>query len=121
MKSQHAHHGNRWAHCNTPAALRRRKAAADARREVVAEIAGPVYEPPAPLSDWQMVLVLNAHGEVMHRIALFVPTSGRCDQHAVDIDGERALMTATDIGRRVASMIYKRPSLALQSQIKREI
>lgn len=37
MKSRHSHQArNRWAHCNTPDALRRRRARADAKREALA-------------------------------------------------------------------------------------
>jgi hypothetical protein len=56
----------------------------------------------------------------MHRITLYVLTSGRCDQHATDIDGSRELLTATAIGRRVAWMICKRPSHALLADARRE-
>ena len=124
MKSPRHHHRakrSRWAHANTPEALRRRQAKADARREAIAATLPPVDPAPDPLSLWQTVLVLDAHGEVMHSITLRVPTDGhRCDQHAAEIDGQRALMTATEVGRRVASMIHKRPSQALQADIRRE-
>lgn len=112
MKSRRRHHKrSRWAHCNTPDALRRRKADADARREAIAATLPPVPEPPAPLTHWQRITV-----------DLYVPTHGRCDQHAVVIDGERVgLLGATEIGRRVAARVMSRPSLALQADIRREI
>lgn len=70
---------------------------------------------------WQTVLVLDARGEVMHRIVLRVPVGQyRCDQHAAEVDGQRKLMTATAVGQRVASMIAKRPSLALRADMRRE-
>ncbi len=77
----------------------------------------PVDPGPAVLSAWQTVLVLGSHGQVMHTIRLYVPTHGRCDQHAAEIDGQRcgAMLTATEIGRRVAGMICKRPSVAIQA------
>lgn len=54
-------------------------------------------------------------------VDLYVPTHGRCDQHAVEIDGERVgLLGATEIGRRVAALVMSRPSLALQADIRRE-
>jgi hypothetical protein len=110
MKSRRHHHRSRWHHCNTPEALRRRRAAADARREALAATLPPAYEPPAPLTTWQTIT-----------IELLVPTSGRCDQHAVIIDGERVgMLSATEIGRRVAAMVRKRPSLDLQADIRRE-
>lgn len=111
---------NRWSRANTPDALRRRRAAADARREAICATLPPVEPGPQPLDAWQTVLVLDAHGGVMHRIVLYVPTAGRCDQHATDIDGDRALMTATEIGRKVAGMICKRQSKSMQADIRRE-
>lgn len=113
MKS-HRHHQStnrsRWAHCNTPEALRRRRAAADAKREAMAATLPPVYAGPAPLSEWQTIV-----------ITLYVPTHGRCDQHAAVIDGERVgLLSATEIGRRVAASIHKRPSDALLADVRRE-
>jgi hypothetical protein len=112
---------NRWSRANTPAAKARRRAAADARREAICATLPPAYAPPAPLSPWQTVLVLDAHCDVMHRIALYVPTDGhRCDQHAAEVDGQRELMTATEIGRRVAGWIAKRPSVAWQAEMRRE-
>ena len=76
---------SRWAHCNTPEALRRRRAKADAHREAIAATLPPVPDDPAPLSRWQTVLVLDSRGEVMHRIALHVPMPGhRCDQQAAE-------------------------------------
>lgn len=44
---------------------------------------------------------------------VYVPTSGRCDQHAVEIDGERVgLLSASQIGVRVRERVSKRPSVA---------
>lgn len=111
MKSQRRHR-SRWAHVNTPAGLRRRKATADARREARAADLPPVYAGPEPLSRWQTVQVLDATGRVVHTIVLYVPTAGRCDQHAAELDGDRRLVTATEVGRLVAGMIRKRPSTA---------
>lgn len=123
MKTRSHHHRSKWAHCNTPESLRRRRAAADARRETIASTLPPAYAGPAPLSRWQSVVVLDAAGEVMHRIDLFVPTEAagaRCDQHAALIDGDRALMTATQIGAKVRGWIAKRPSVALVADIRRD-
>lgn len=70
----------------------------------------PAFEPPPPLTEWQTITV-----------TLLVPTAGRCDQHATLIDGERiGLLSATEIGRRVAAMIRKRPSVDLQAEIRRD-
>lgn len=113
MKSRRLHQStkrSRWAHCNTPDALRRRRAKADARREAIAATLPPVCEGPAPLSEWQTITV-----------TLYVPTHGRCDQHATVIDGQRVgLLSATEIGRRVAAAIHKRPSDALLADVRRE-
>lgn len=110
MKSRSHHQRSRWAHANTPDALRRRRAKNDARREALAATLPPAYEGPAPLSEWQSITV-----------TLFVPTSGRCDQHATVIDGQRVgLLSATEIGRRVAAAIHKRPSDALLADYRRE-
>lgn len=116
----HRAKASRWAHANTPDALRRRRAAADARREALAASAAPVDPPPATGSVWQTILVLDSSGEVMHRIVLRVPGGGyRCDQHAAEVDGKRMLMTATQVGAVVASSIQKRPSQALQAEVRR--
>ena len=117
MKS---HYRNRWAHANTPDALRRRRAANDARREAIARTLPPVDAGPEPLSVWQTVQVLDAHGAVMHTITLRVPTAGRCDQHAGEVDGLRCgeMLTATDVGRLVAGMICKRASFAQRCEAR---
>ena len=123
MKSRKQYrNAGRWAKANTPEALRRRSAAADARREAVCATLPPAYAGPEPLSRWQSVLALDASGNVMHRIDLYVPANGagaRCDQHAAEIDGVRALMTATQIGAKVRGWISKRPSVALVADIRR--
>ena len=123
MKSRSRHRiakRSRWAHANTPEALRRRRAKLDARREAIAATLPPVDAGPQPLEAWQTVLVLDARGGVMHRIALYVPTDGhRCDQHAAEVDGVRELLTATEIGAKVRGWIAKRPSVALQADIRR--
>lgn len=123
MKSRRANRSakrSRWAHVNSAAGLIRRKAKADARREERAATLPPVDPGPQPLEPWQTVLVLDARGEVMHRIALHVPTEGhRCDQHAAEVDGARELLTATQIGAKVRGWIAKRPSVALQADVRR--
>lgn len=118
MKSRRHHHNrSRWAHCNTPEALRRRRAKADARREALAATLPPIDYGPVPLSEWQTVQVLGSYGQVMHTIRLYVPTSGRCDQHAAEIDGARGgLLTATEIGRKVAGWVCKRPSVSMLAE-----
>lgn len=117
MKSPRHHHRqkrSRWETVNTPDGLRMRQAKADARREALAATLPPVYTGPEPLSVWQTVKVLDGAGQVWHTITLYVPTSGRCDQHAAEVDGKRcaAMLTATEVGRIVAGMIHKRPSVA---------
>ena len=102
-------HRSRWAHCNTPSALRRRKAAADARRETLAATLPPVPTGPEPLTLWQTITV-----------QLYVPTSGRCDQHAVAIDGkEIGLLSATEIGVKVRGLVLKRPSFDVLAEARR--
>jgi hypothetical protein len=78
----------------------------------------PVYAGPEPLSVWQTVQVLDSAGRVQHTITLYVPTSGRCDQHAATVDGARCdrMLTATDVGRMVAAAIHKRPSVQMLSE-----
>lgn len=119
MKSSR-HYRSRWAHANTPDAKRRRRAANDARREAIAMTLPPIAPDPAPLSVWQTVQVFDAHGAVMHTITLRVPTAGRCDQHAGEVDGVRcgALVTATDVGRLVAAMICKRMTFAQRCEMR---
>lgn len=111
MKSRRDNHKrSKWAHVNSPEGLRRRKAKADARREEIASRAPPAYAPPEPLTLWQSIT-----------IDLYVPTSGRCDQHAALINGERVgLLSATQIATKLRGMIKPRPSLVLQAEIRRE-
>jgi hypothetical protein len=109
----HSHRRNRsrWAHVNTPDGLRRRRAAADARREAMAANLPPAAEPPAPLTHWQRIVV-----------DLYVPTSGRCDQHAAVIDGQRVgMVSATQIGVMVRGMIRSRPSVSLLADARRDV
>ncbi len=121
MKSRRHHHPSKpslWAHANTPDALRRRRAKADVRREVLSATLPPVYTGPEPLSLWQTVQVLDGAGRVLHSIDLYVPTAGRCDQHAATINGARCdrMLAATDVGRLVAGMVLKRPSVSLLAE-----
>ena len=90
----------------------------DARREAIAATLPPVYAGPEPLSVWQTITVCGAGVDCT--ITLYVPRAGRCDQHAVTIDGKvRPMVTATEIGRMVASMIYKRPSVAVLGEFRK--
>ena len=108
MQSQRRHHRSKWSHCNTPDALRRRRAANDARREAIAAKLPPIPADPMPGDLWQTVTV-----------QVYVPTSGRCDQHATVIDGERVgMLSATEIGRRVAAALCKRPSFAMLAETR---
>lgn len=110
MKTRRRHHRSKWAHCNTPEALRRRKAKADARRESIVALLPPAYTRPEPLTHWQRIV-----------IDLYVPSSGRCDQHATVIDGERAgLLSATQIGAMVRGWVRKRPSADDEAEIRRD-
>lgn len=69
----------------------------------------PVPAGPEPGSLWQTLT-----------IRLFVPTQGRCDQHAVEIDGERiGLLSATQLGVAVRERVYKRPSLDVLAEERR--
>lgn len=124
MKSPRRHHSakrSRWAKANTPDAIRRRRAAADAKREAICATLLPAYEPPAPMTLWQEVIIRDGSGEVQHRIALYVPTAGRCDQWAAEVDGVRVpMMTATDAGATVRGWIAKRPSVSVQAEIRRD-
>jgi len=70
----------------------------------------PVPIGPEPLTLWQSI-----------RIDLYVPTSGRCDQHAAVIDGKPVgLLSATQIGVMVREAIYKRPSLDVLAEMRQE-
>ncbi len=125
MKRPHRHRrASRWAKANSPEALRRRRAAADSRREAIVATLPPAYAGPEPLSRWQAVVVLDAAGEVMHRVDLFVPAEGagaRCDQHAAEVDGAHGpMLTATEIGAMVRGWIAKRPSMAVVAEVRRE-
>ena len=111
MQSRRRHHRSKWAHCNSPAGLRNRRAIADAKREANSALLPPAPTGPEPLTLWQTIT-----------IELHVPTCGRCDQHAVVIDGERVgLLSASDIGLHVRKMIRKRPSLVLLADARREM
>lgn len=102
---------SRWAHANSPDGLRRRRAAADARREALAASLPPAATAPAPLTHWQRIV-----------IDLYVPTAGRCDQHAAVIDGERVgLLSATQIGVRVRGLVRGRPSLDVLADARRDV
>lgn len=103
MQTPRRDHRSKWAHCNSPEALRRRRASNDARREALAATLPPIPDEPAPLSLWQRI-----------EVVLYVPTWGRCDQHAVEIDGERVgLLSASQIGVKVRELVRKRPSVAV--------
>ena len=55
-------------------------------------------------------------------IDLYVPTSGRCDQHAAVIDGERVgLLSATQIGVKLRGMIRSRPSVEVLADARRDV
>ena len=111
MHSHRRNHRSKWAHVNTPDGLRRRRAIADARREALAVSLPPAVEAPAPGTHWQRIV-----------IDLHVPTSGRCDQHATLIDGERVgLLSATEIARRVRGLICSRPSVSLMADARRDL
>ena len=109
MQSRRRHHRSRWHHCNTPEARRRRRATADARREAMAATLPPIPDEPAPLSVWQRI-----------EVVLYVPMSGRCDQHAVEIDGVRVeLLSASQIGVLVRELVRKRPSVEAMADCRR--
>ena len=99
---------SQWAKANAPDALLRRRATNDARREALTRTLPPADPGPAPLSHWQTIIV-----------QVYVPTCGRCDQHAAVIDGKRVgLLSATQIGMRVSEAIAKRPSLRLMAEMQ---
>lgn len=101
---------SRWAWNNSPAGLRNRRAKADARRETLAATLPPVPTGPEPLTLWQTITV-----------QIYVPTSGRCDQHAVVIDGEEVgLLSATEIGVKVRGLVLKRPSFDVLAEARRD-
>lgn len=107
----HSRNRSRWANVNTPDGLRRRRAIADAKREALAASLPPAIEAPAHGTHWQRIV-----------IDLHVPTSGRCDQHATLIDGERVgLLSATEIGRRVRGLIRSRPSVSVIADARRDL
>lgn len=102
------HNRSRWAHCNTPEAKIRRRAIADSRREAMSKTLPPVPTGPEPLTLWQTITV-----------ELYVPTEGRCDQHAVLINGEIVgLLSATQIGVKVRDAIIKRPSMDAMAEAR---
>lgn len=71
----------------------------------------PVPTGPEPLTLWQTITV-----------QLYVPTSGRCDQHAAVIDGDEVgLLSATEIGVKVRGLILKRPSFDALAEARREM
>ena len=129
VKSRRHHHqrtvgkGRTWAHANTPDALRRRRAAADARREELAATLPPAYRGPEPGSVWRRVLIEDGAGMVVMEAVLYVPIGqARCDQSAAVIDGARAdrLVTATEVAALVRGVIGKRPSVRLLADMQRE-
>lgn len=109
---RHPQARNNWR--NSPAALRRRKAAADAARENLARTLPPVDYGPAP-GELEVVIELRTRdGEVLHRLEVFAPVSrARCDQHAGRLDGVElaTLLTATAAGRMLAGWVSPRPSI----------
>ena len=70
----------------------------------------PAAQAPEPLVLWQSFTV-----------ELYVPTHGRCDQHAVKIDGEQiGLLSATQVGVMVREKIVKRPSVDVLAEARRD-
>ena len=103
-------HRSRWAHANTPQAKRRRRAERDAKREAMAALLPPVPTGPEPLTLWQSFT-----------IELYVPTHGRCDQHAVKVNGEEVgLLSATQVSVLLREKILKRPSLDVLADARRD-
>ena len=77
----------------------------------MAAILPPAPTGPAPLTLWQTITV-----------QLYVPTSGRCDQHAAVIDGEAVgLLSATQISVKMRELILKRPSLDVLADARRDL
>ena len=77
----------------------------------MAAILPPAPTGPEPLALWQRIT-----------IDLYVPTHGRCDQHAAVIDGEQVgLLSATQVGVMVREKILKRPSLDVLADARREL
>ena len=77
----------------------------------MAAILPPAPTGPEPLTLWQTITV-----------QLYVPTSGRCDQHAAVIDGEAVgLLSATQISVKMRELILKRPSLDVLADARREL
>ena len=114
MQSRLRHHRakrSKWAHVNTPDGLRRRRAKIDAAREAIAATLPPVDPGPQPGELWQTVVV-----------RVYVPTcAARCDQHALELDGKRVgIRSATQIGVLVRDAIHKRPSVAIQADVRRD-
>lgn len=100
----------RSRHLNTPDAIRHRRALADAKREELAATLPPAPTGPEPLTLWQRIVV-----------EVYVPTSGRCDQHATVIDGERVgLLSASRIGVKVREAIRKRPSVDYLAEARQQ-
>lgn len=71
----------------------------------------PIPPDPEPLSVWQRI-----------EVVLYVPTCGRCDQHAVEIDGQRVgLLSASQIGVKVRKTVRKRPSVEALEDSRRAL
>lgn len=68
MQSHRRHHRSKWAHCNNPEALRRRRARNDARREALAATLPPIERCEAALFGRMVRLgEANPAGEVIYR------------------------------------------------------
>ena len=108
---------NKWAKANAPAALKRRRLAADARRLEIAARVVDRYTHPEPGALWQTVTVSGSL-----RIDLYVPRGrARCDQHAARVNGVAVpMLSATEIGRMVARAIRARPSAEVVAEIRRD-
>lgn len=113
MKSRHRHHRSKWAHCNTPEALRRRRAQLDARREEQAALLPPADYGPEPGDHIATVVILvGADAHEAHRLVLTAPSSGRCERQRATINGVPVAggMTATEAAKWLREHLPRRPS-----------
>ncbi len=106
----------RSRHLNTPDAIKRRRAKADARREAACANLPPIPAEPQTGDVWVVLKIEGPTGLVLHSRTLYVPARGkRCDQHA---DESGRLVSATDAAEWLRGAIPKRPSYAQRRELR---
>ena len=113
MKRRRIHRRSKWAHCNSPEALRRRRAKLDARREELAALLPSADYGPEPGDHIATVVILvGSDAHEAHRLVLTAPSSGRCERNRAEIDSVPVPggMTATEVARWLREALPRRPS-----------